>query len=265
MIKASDIPVEHHETLESTNKRARQIVESGQIADSPILVVADSQTAGVGRRNREWKSPVGGLWCTLIWPVLANVQGVLDGLGLRVGVAVVHAIEHTLDTHGLVKDVDLKWPNDVLIDGRKVAGILIESVSHDGTRFLLIGVGVNVNNTLPALDNAVIRPTSLREIIGHDVINHRLRDILVERLARACSTTHINQETLLDARRYLFGVGTHIAAQVEGKPSLTGTLEGINDQGEILCETSQGITAIPRGAEIVWKDLEPLSDDQQSG
>ena len=261
MIKASDIQVEHHDTLESTNTRAREIVASGQTADSPLLVVTDSQTAGVGRHNREWHSPVGGLWCTLIWPVLADVRNVFDGLGLRVGVAVVHAIEHTLDTHGLVKDVDLKWPNDVLVDGRKIAGILIESTTHDGTRFLMIGVGINVNNTLPDIKDGPIRPTSLRELIGHDVINQRLRDILVERLAHACQSRGIDRETLIDARRYLFGVGTHIQAQVEGKPSLTGTLQGLNDQGEILCQTDTGLTTVPRGAEIIWRDLEPLSDE----
>lgn len=255
MFRPSDILIEHHESVGSTNARAREIVESGRTADTAMLITASSQTASVGRQHREWHSLVGGLWCTLIWPVLADLPGVLDGLGLRVGVAVVQTVEHTLDTHGLVKDVDLKWPNDVLIDARKVAGILTETVSHDGTHFLLVGVGINANNTLPDLPDAVIKPVSLREVIGRDAVLSRLQDFLLERLAHACRAKGVDRETLIGARRALFGIGTRIRAEVAGKTVMQGVLEGLNDDGEIVCRTDSGLSAVPRGAEIIWTDL----------
>jgi len=182
---------------------------------------------------------------------------VLDGLGLRIGVACVHAIVHTLDVHGLVKDVRLKWPNDVLIDGKKVSGILTETITHDGTRFLIVGVGINANNDTPVLpDDAPIKPVSLKDIIGHDVILPKLQEQLMSRLAHACSTTGIDQGTLADAQRYLFGVGTQIRATIAGHDAIMGTLAGINDAGELLCETPSGPQTLPRGAEVVWIGLQ---------
>jgi len=254
-MRASDIPVELSETVDSTNLQARRAIESGQIADSPLLFVARTQSAGTGRMKRVWQSPEGGLWCTLAWPVLANISAVLDGLGLRIGVAVTRAIGHTLDVHGLSRDVRLKWPNDVLIDGRKVAGILTESISHRGTRFLLVGVGINANNAAPDIPDSIIKATSLREAVGHDVVMQRLQDQLVERLIEACTGVRLDQHTLVDARKHLFGIGTRIEADSGER----GTLTGLNDAGELVIATGEGDQAVPRGAEITWLDLEPIS------
>ncbi len=259
MIRASDIPVEHHETIDSTNAQARRLIEAGRTADSPLLITATTQTQGVGRMNRVWHSPVGGLWCTLCWPVIASPERVLDGLGIRIGVALVHAIEHTLDIHGLSKDIRLKWPNDILIDGRKVAGILTESITHDGTRFLIVGVGINANNTSPEIEPSVIKPISLREIIGHNVVIARLRKQLVDRLARACEGQGLDQHTLVDARRALFGMGTRIEARVTEVKPITGILEGLTDKGELLCKVGSETVTIPRGADITWPDLTPMT------
>lgn len=258
MIRASDIPVEHHETIDSTNAQARRLIEAGRTADSPLFITADTQSAGVGRMGRAWQSPVGGLWCTLCWPVIASPERVLDGLGVRIGVAIVHTIEHTLDIHGLSKDIRLKWPNDVLIDGRKIAGILTESITHDGTRFLIVGVGINANNASPAIEGSVIKPISLREIIGHNVVMDRLKKQLVERLARACEGHGLDQHTLVDARRALFGLGTRIEARVTELKPITGILEGLTDKGELLCNTGTATVALPRGADIAWPDLTPM-------
>lgn len=259
MIRASDIPAEHLESVDSTNAHARRAIESGQIADSPLFITANAQTAGKGRGTKHWQSPVGGLWATLVWPVLANVTGVLDGLGLRIGVAVVHTIEHTLDVHGITRHVSLKWPNDVLIDRRKVAGILTESTTHDGTRFLIVGVGINANNAVPELADSPLRATSLREIIGHDVVMNKLRTQLVERLAQACSNTGIDQRTLVDARRYLFGMGATVTAHEADGRIIEGKLTGLAESGQLIIETKQGPATASRGAEITWSDLRPAS------
>jgi len=258
-MQASDIPVEYSETVDSTNLQARRAIESGQIADSPLLVVAQTQTAGTGRMRRSWQSPVGGLWCTLAWPVHASVDKVLDGLGLRIGVAVVRAIEHTLDVHGLSKDVRLKWPNDVLIDGHKVAGILTETVSHGGTRFLLVGVGINANNASPDLPGSTIKAVSLREVIGHDVVMPKLQEQLVERVTEACSGMGLDQHTLVDARAYLFGIGTRIEATSGKDGTVRGTLTGLNDHGELVVTDNGDDHTMPRGADITWLDLKPIS------
>ncbi|RMD62267.1 MAG: bifunctional biotin--[acetyl-CoA-carboxylase] synthetase/biotin operon repressor, partial [Planctomycetota bacterium] len=115
------IPIQTYEELDSTSLEARRDVESGELGDQARLYVAKRQTRGLGRFRRSWASPAGGLWCTLAWPVNLEPRLVLEGLGLRVGVAVVHTVEHTLAAHGVGAPVQLKWPNDVMVKGRKIA------------------------------------------------------------------------------------------------------------------------------------------------
>jgi len=112
-------------TLDSTNRHARAEIESGRLrADEPAAFVADRQSGGVGRFARAWSSPAGGLWYTLAWPAHRNA---LDGLGLRIGVACVEFVRGLLPENARSK-VRLKWPNDVVVDGKKVLGVLCEAV-----------------------------------------------------------------------------------------------------------------------------------------
>ena len=148
---SSPIAIERLDIVDSTSAQARRLVESGGFGDRPRLFVALEQTEGVGRFGRAWASPIGGLWMTLGWPVTALAAEVLDGLGLRIGLALLHAIDHTLAGHGHDSDVRIKWPNDILIHGRKVAGALCETIRMDATTYILVGVGINGNFDVDAL------------------------------------------------------------------------------------------------------------------
>src|SRR4051795_12491243 len=118
-------PREHHETLGSTNDRARELAEGG--AAHGTLVTAAEQTAGRGRQGRSWVTPPGTAIAASV--VLREFD---DLLPLRAGLAVAD----------LAGDSALvKWPNDVLLDGRKVAGILVEARAPD---WAVVGIGVNV-------------------------------------------------------------------------------------------------------------------------
>lgn len=132
--------VEARPSLPSTNDRARELALAG--APEGTVVVADRQTAGRGRRGRAWSSPPGqGIWCSLIvrpplepgqWPRL-------------VAWAAVAVVEAALPFVPGVS-VGIKWPNDVLVDGRKAAGILLEVGRGDsGVPFAVVGIGLNVN------------------------------------------------------------------------------------------------------------------------
>ena len=121
--------------------------------DGPLLLAAVEQTAGRGRAGRQWLSaPEASLTFSLAWP-FAGGPGRLAGLPLAVGVAVAEALR-ALDVK-----VQLKWPNDVLKDGSKLAGILVETQAVNGTTWAVIGIGLNL--ALPdELEAAIGRPTA---------------------------------------------------------------------------------------------------------
>lgn len=139
--------------LDSTNRWALQ---EGQCGD---ICLAERQTAGRGRRGRQWESPAGvNLYLSLRW-CFAHVPENLPILSLVTGLAVVQALEDCAITgHGL------KWPNDVYYAGRKLGGILLETVGS--LEQVVIGIGLNVN-MLPEAGAAIDQPwVSLREIQG---------------------------------------------------------------------------------------------------
>lgn len=126
----------------STNELARRLVRDA-LADAServdVLVCAFEQTAGRGRRGNAWSSPAGcGVYATLI--TACEEELALAGLPLAVGVALAEALGYFLPESDSCR---LKWPNDLLIRGRKVGGVLIETLGED-PRFALIGFGVNV-------------------------------------------------------------------------------------------------------------------------
>lgn len=147
-------------TVDSTNAEVLRRLALGH--QPPFLVIAEQQTAGRGRRGRTWISPFGeNLYYTLALQVSGGMRQ-LEGLSLVVGLALLHALRASG-----VADVGLKWPNDLLVNGRKIAGILLE-LSGDPADIchVVIGVGINVNmlaNGRVAIDQPW---TSMRAELG---------------------------------------------------------------------------------------------------
>ena len=137
--------IHHYEVIHSTNIRARKLAEKG--APEGTLVIAESQTAGRGRRGRLWVSPQNdGIYLSLIArPQLSPSEA--PQITLLTAVALANAIMNQTDLL-----VQIKWPNDLLIRGRKLSGILTElHTEGDLVDYVVIGVGVNVNTTIKAL------------------------------------------------------------------------------------------------------------------
>jgi len=152
--------VEWPEELASTSDRLKALARAG--APEWTTVLADRQTGGRGREGRAWASPPGGLYLSVLLRPRFEKVGLLP---LAAGVAVAEAAGE------LGVRVELKWPNDVLASGRKLAGILSEAASGPGgVEWVVLGVGVNV-----AIDPAALPPevagsaTSLRAVGGADV------------------------------------------------------------------------------------------------
>lgn len=126
------------ESVGSTNAEALKLHGEGR--KSPVWITAAEQTAGRGRQDRQWVSPPGNLYASLLLPLPGAPLVGLSCLSLVAGLAVADSFIAA----GISAPVTLKWPNDVLIGGRKAAGILIETTGQGATLAAIIGCGVNL-------------------------------------------------------------------------------------------------------------------------
>lgn len=136
----------YYPCLNSTNEMAYRLLREGELPPG-TMVVAGEQTGGKGRRGRHWESPRGGLWFSLVLtPALPMQQTAL--LSLVCAVAVCRALNEYLPA----KRARIKWPNDIQIGGRKIAGILLETAGEiDAARYVIAGIGINSNIELDKL------------------------------------------------------------------------------------------------------------------
>jgi BirA family biotin operon repressor/biotin-[acetyl-CoA-carboxylase] ligase len=143
----SGYSVASFETIDSTNEEARRRAALGE--RGPLWIWARKQTAGRGRRGREWDSPDGNLMTTLL-----IAPGVSAAEAARLSFVAALAVHDLAATYAARATIRVKWPNDVLVDGKKVAGILLESSGHEGVDilpWLVIGIGVNLTHAPAAL------------------------------------------------------------------------------------------------------------------
>mgnify|MGYP006284056651 CR=1 FL=1 len=229
----------------STNDDARALVEAGDGDDrSPRVVLAEAQISGRGRRGRSWQSPVASnLYLTQI-EALAGGAETARGLSLAVGVAVAEALERL---HGI--EVALKWPNDLLVAGRKLGGILVELAMARGRVHALLGVGVNVR--LPAyvalgidqpwvdLASLGVAPPARNETAA--AIVSSLRETAERfRIAGFDATLRARWQD----RDPFFGCPVEVSG---GDGAVVGVARGIDAAGELLLDTAEGRRSIGAG------------------
>lgn len=135
----SDWAVRVYDSIDSTNAQAMRLIDGGE--PLPLLVLAERQTAGRGRRGRKWVSPFAeNLYYSLAMRIDGGMRR-LEGLSLLVGLAVVKMLREMG-----IKGAGLKWPNDILVGGRKLAGVLLELTGDPAdVCHVVIGIGINVN------------------------------------------------------------------------------------------------------------------------
>ncbi|HJJ91053.1 MAG TPA: biotin--[acetyl-CoA-carboxylase] ligase [Methanocorpusculum sp.] len=156
----------HFEKVSSTNALARQMLhEVGDDVQPGTVLIAERQTEGTGRLNRIWMSPRGGIWATIVVMPKLNVDQIFS-IMMAGSLALTRAIRHEFGLSSLIK-----WPNDVFIGDKKVAGMTLElSADEDTLRYCLIGVGIDVNvsieKTMPDISTIA---TSISDELEHDV------------------------------------------------------------------------------------------------
>jgi len=247
-----------HETIDSTSTEAIRLGLEGD--PGRLWIVACEQIDGHGRRGRPWQTPSGNLAASLLLPVPGD-SSTTATLGFAAGLALESAIRAVAPALGLPSPskgrlgggnrLQLKWPNDVLIDGAKVAGILLEAVSPpSGRNGVVIGIGVNVRQAPLDLPYPA---TSLVEAAA---------DVTADALFEALAEAWVEQESLWNAGRGFAairdrwltraaGLGAPIAVGL-GTEVVRGTFETIDEAGRLVVRATDGVVRAISAGDIYF-------------
>jgi BirA family transcriptional regulator, biotin operon repressor / biotin---[acetyl-CoA-carboxylase] ligase len=231
-----------YDALDSTNQEAQRLARAG--IRGPLWITAGRQTAGRGRHGREWVSERGNLFATLL---MGAVPPRSAEIGFIAGISAADVIARYVPDNA----IKLKWPNDVLIGDRKVAGILVEHASPD---IVAAGIGINLANCPP-----VIGAASVYDVTGFapdpdDVLT--MLALEMERWLvqwRKDGFTRIRQAWLARAR----GIGQPIRA-VTAQACFDGIFEKLDDDGALLLRDGAGASHRLTAADVFYGDRSVL-------
>jgi len=252
--------IDYHESIGSTSDRALALAAADE-AKLPLLVLAARQTAGRGRGTNRWWSDEGALTFSLALEAPPTLLPAANWpqVALATGLAVCEALE-TIAHRG---DLRLKWPNDVYLDGRKVSGILSESVAGWRDR-LVVGIGINVNNQFKATSDARQHANGAAELdaiatslIEQDGLPRDLTDVLLAVLdhfdLRWRELLYEDFAALASAyRERCFMTGKTLTLEQGGSQTLVGLCRGIDDSGALRLQTQSGARRVVSGSVISW-------------
>ncbi|CAI8994488.1 DNA-binding transcriptional repressor/biotin-(acetyl-CoA-carboxylase) ligase BirA [Pseudomonas chlororaphis] len=230
------------DSIDSTNAEALRAVERG--VPAPFLVLAERQTAGRGRRGRKWVSPFAeNVYYSLVLRIDGGMRQ-LEGLSLVVGLAVMQ----TLREFGIV-GAGLKWPNDVLVGRKKIAGILLELVGDPAdVCHVVLGVGINVN--MQKTDEVDQQWTSMRLESGKQVDRNqlaaRLSMMLKAYLERHQAQGFSSIQEEWEQNHLWQGNAVSLIAGVN---KIDGVVMGIDQQGALRLEVD-GVEKVYSGGEL---------------
>ncbi len=233
--------------MDSTNAEAARLAPT---LTGPAWILAGAQTAGRGRRARAWSSPPGNFHATLIF----RPQGAPAEVALHSFAAALALRDALVALTDLPNAFTLKWPNDVLLNGGKLAGILLESTSHGANlTHLATGFGVNL---IAAPDPGLLDPDALKPVTVLQETGYRIApEILLDHLApafaaRAAQLAAGFAQTRTDWLAHASHLGQKIRART-AQHTHHGTFHTIDRTGALILHTPQGPLAIP-AAEVFF-------------
>ncbi|NSW89726.1 MAG: biotin--[acetyl-CoA-carboxylase] ligase [Firmicutes bacterium] len=248
-------------SVDSTNNYAKQIASGG--CQDGTVVVADMQTAGKGRLGKSWDSPdKKGIWMSIVLKPLIEPSKV-QIITLAASVAVVSGIMHTVGVRG-----GIKWPNDIILEGKKVCGILTEMNSEqDKVNYVIVGIGVNVNQDVgdfqEGLRGKAISLKSYREIAGMPDTQLKRRDIIKGILVEMEKVYNLikkgeTREIINKWREFSIVLGKEIRV-ISGNNEYTGRVEDITDDGKLVIKAADGAIHKLVSGEVSIRGLDEYS------
>jgi BirA family transcriptional regulator, biotin operon repressor / biotin---[acetyl-CoA-carboxylase] ligase len=236
IISNCDNLILHFESLNSTNTFAKNI-KSDFFNRNSTVIIADEQTAGHGRLNRPWfSSPNHSLTFTLIKKCGSNLQ--IELLPLITALA----LARTMDSYVDPNIVDIKWPNDILIDHKKVSGILIENRLYSDEQILFIGIGINIKSSIfptEITDTACSIESHTDSTINKDEL---LKNFL-DNYDQLFNTLHLsNQENIIEEFSARSSYVNHKKiSYYENEQKKIGISDGLDSNGALFCLDDNGV------------------------
>lgn len=229
-----------YDVIDSTNNMAKKLAEDG--AGHGTLVVAEQQTGGKGRRGRNWVSPPKtGIWMTYvlrpdILPANASMLTIVAAM------AVLDGVRNEINRLGTKVDCAIKWPNDIVLNGKKIVGILTEmSAEPDFVNYVVVGIGINVNTTDFPDDIKDVASSVYLETGIHLQRSRVIADITSQ--FEKYYETFIKTENLCglvdDYNARLANVGKQVKI-IDSRMERVGVAHGINENGELLVTLEDG-------------------------
>jgi BirA family biotin operon repressor/biotin-[acetyl-CoA-carboxylase] ligase len=241
------------EEIDSTNNYAKKIAYEG--CEDGSIVIAEKQTAGRGRLGRTWESSNGtGIWLSVVLRPNIPPQAI-QLITLSSSVAVVRAIK---DTTGI--ETGIKWPNDIILDGRKVCGILTEMSSEaDHVNYVIIGIGINVNQkTQDFPEELRDKAISIRSFANHNSEAAFKRSLIIGRLLSELEDVYYmlidgrTEEILKAWKEYSIILGKEVV--VSGRDGkFTGIAEDLTCEGKLVVRSVDNTTQMILSGEISLK------------
>lgn len=242
--------IEYFPVTDSTNQRIRTFAEAGK--ENGLLVIAEEQTGGKGSRGRSWVSPPGtGIWMSiLLRPELEPTKASM--ITIVAALAIVKALEQTVSI-----PVKIKWPNDIVMNGKKVCGILTEmSADMEAVRYIIVGIGINAN-TENFPEDLLDRATSIFKESGKKIDRTAL-------VAEFCFQFERYYERFLEAgnlrflkvdyEAYLINIGKEVKIIKNKKEKIRRAL-GINELGGLIVEKEDGTKECVFSGEVSVRGL----------
>ena len=232
----------YYPRLTSTMDIARREARRG--APEGTIVLADEQTAGKGRIKRLWFTPGGNIALSLVlYPALSD----LPYLVMLASLAVVRSIETSTGLHA-----QIKWPNDVLIKGKKVCGILAESDTSGGAvAYAIIGIGINVDLRLADFPDIAATATSLVAELGREVSRLELLRCLLAAVERLYLSSRESIYQAWRDRLITLGKSVQVAS---GKSVIAGVAESVERDGSLLLRRSDGSVSRIVAGDVTLRD-----------
>lgn len=236
--------VVHKHSVTSTSDVAKAKLMQSNTIPMPMLVLCDEQTAGRGQPGKSWKSNAKSLtftWCIDASSVPTGNQALLP---LIAGVSICEAI----DSLG-IENAKLKWPNDVLIERKKVCGILIEKISSRSQASFLIGIGINVNQSVTETEafdcsTAKFPPASLSCFATTDFQLQNLLEIVIRSLNEHVFSKQ-NWQPTFESR--LDFMGQQVEIKKPDGEVVAGTFRGVDETGHLKIDCHDGTVLIASG------------------
>ncbi len=229
------------DTVDSTNEEARRRSD-GLVR--PLWIMALSQTRGRGRRGRDWAPGTGNLFASLLM-----TRVITASMSARYSFHAALAVADTIRVLAPMASISVKWPNDVLLNGGKASGILLEALGEPkpGNLTLALGIGLNLAEA-PDLPDANVRPTSLKAEIGDSPDPEETLAILARRINHWLTIDELSGfAPVREAwRSRAVGIGQSISVRLPGS-SISGVFSDVDADGLLVLETPDGRQTIAAG------------------